>query len=153
MCIIEEISENDYENWKFIFKKYLLFYNSKLSEKIIRYSWNNIINKDEAIYCLGCYETSRNNKKQLVGIMNFIYHKSTWSENNVCYLEDLFILEAYRSKGYASALLNHLTKICNINNIDRIYWKTKFDNHIAQSLYDKVAIKTDFLEYEIILKN
>ena len=77
MCIIEEISENDYENWKIIFKKYLLFYNSKLSEKIIRYSWNKIINKEEAIYCLGCYETSRNNKKQLVGIMNFIYHKST----------------------------------------------------------------------------
>ena len=46
MCIIEEISENDYENWKIIFKKYLLFYNSKLSEKIIRYSWNKIINKE-----------------------------------------------------------------------------------------------------------
>ena len=39
------------------------------------------------------------------------------------------------------------------NNIDRIYWKTKSDNHIAQSLYNKVAIKTDFLEYEILLKN
>jgi len=153
MCIIEEISENDYENWKLIFKKYLLFYNSKLSEKIIRNTWNNIINKEKPINCIGCYETSKIKKKQLVGIMNFIYHKSTWIENNVCYLEDLFILEDYRSRGYASALFNHLTTICNINNVNRIYWKTKSDNHIAQSLYNKLALKTNFLEYEILLKN
>tara|TARA_B100001057_G_C22627307_1_gene862997 strand:+ start:41 stop:502 length:462 start_codon:yes stop_codon:yes gene_type:complete len=153
MCIIEEISENNYENWKFIFKKYLLFYNSKLSEKIIRNTWNNIINKEKPINCIGCYETSKIKKKQLVGIMNFIYHKSTWIENNVCYLEDLFILEDYRSRGYASALFNHLTTICNINNVNRIYWKTKSDNHIAQSLYNKLALKTNFLEYEILLKN
>ena len=153
MCIIEEISENDYENWKFIFKKYLLFYNSKLSEKIIRNTWDNIINKEKPINCIGCYETSKIKKKQLVGIMNFIYHKSTWIENNVCYLEDLFILEDYRSRGYASALFNHLTTICNINNVNRIYWKTKSDNHIAQSLYNKLALKTNFLEYEILLKN
>ena len=83
------------------------------------------------------------NKEELILIKNKNYI------NYVNHFRDF----NYRSKGYASALLNHLTKICNINDVDRIYWKTKSDNYIAQSLYDKFAIKTDFLEYEIILKN
>lgn len=150
MFVINEITKNDYQSWKIIFKEYLIFYNSKLTESTIKSSWDKIINKDEKIYCLGCYKSSEKTK-ELIGIMNFIYHKSTWSKKRVCYLEDLFIQEDHRLKGCASLLLNKLVKICKIKNIEKIYWKTKSDNYQAQSLYNKFAIQTDFLEYEILL--
>ena len=150
MFFINEITKNDYQSWKIIFKEYLTFYNSELTDSIIKSSWDKIINKDEQIYCFGCYKSSEKNK-ELIGIMNFIFHKSTWSKNQVCYLEDLFIKEDYRLKGCASLLLKNLVKICKIKNVEKIYWKTKSDNYQAQSLYDKFAIQTDFLEYEILL--
>ena len=150
MFSTNEITKSDYQSWKIIFKEYLTFYNSELTDSTIKSSWNNIINKNEQIYCLGCYKSSEKNK-ELIGIMNFIFHKSTWSKNQVCYLEDLFIKEDYRLKGCASLLLKNLVKICKIKNVEKIYWKTKSDNYQAQSLYDKFAIQTDFLEYEILL--
>ena len=150
MFFINEITKNDYQSWKIIFKEYLTFYNSELTDSTIKSSWDKIINKDEQIYCLGCYKSSEKNK-ELIGIMNFIFHKSTWSKKHVCYLEDLFIQEDYRLKGCASLLIKNLVKICKISHIEKIYWKTKSDNYQAQSLYNKFAIQTDFLEYEILL--
>ncbi len=148
---IKELSHNDYEDWKHIFNEYLLFYDAVLPLSTIKSSWDKIINKEEPIYCVGFYKSLKKSKK-LIGIINFIYHQSTWSKKNVCYLEDLFVLEPFRSKGIASALFGHLINICKTKNIDKLYWKTKSDNFIAQSLYNKLALKTDFIEYEINLE-
>ena len=72
MFFINEITKNDYQSWKIIFKEYLTFYNSELTDSIIKSSWDKIINKDEQIYCFDCYKSSEKNK-ELIGIMNLIF--------------------------------------------------------------------------------
>ena len=52
MFSTNEITKNDYKSWKIIFKEYLTFYNSELTDSTIKSSWNKIINKNEQIYNL-----------------------------------------------------------------------------------------------------
>lgn len=56
---------------------------------------------------------------------------------NIIYIDDLCTLEAYRGKGLASILLNHVKAIAASTNQDAVVLDTDFHNNTAQKLYLK----------------
>ena len=63
------------------------------------------------------YENSK-----LIGYMLYFFNYSTFTGGANIYLEDLFIYEEYRHKGYGKALFLDLVKEAKENSLGRMEW-------------------------------
>lgn len=140
---IRPIAVVDKERWLDLFKQYIVFYKSSLSDEQFELNWQRI-NSEFNINGLVA-EVDGN----VVGFAHYIFRPSTWDKNDFCYLEDLFVDPVIRRKGVGRALIKELESIALSKGSKRLYWTTAPDNETARRLYDKVAI-TDRVQYKII---
>jgi GNAT superfamily N-acetyltransferase len=141
---IRPIALNDKECWLDLFKQYIIFYKSSLSDEQFELNWQRL-HSDFNINGLVAELDGH-----VVGLAHYIFRPSTWDEKDFCYLEDLFVDPAIRGKGVGRALIDELHKIAIERGSKRLYWTTAPDNETARKLYDKVAI-TDRVQYKIII--
>jgi GNAT superfamily N-acetyltransferase len=142
--IIRPITLSDKARWLELFKEYVIFYKSKVSDEQFELTWQRI-HSDFNMYGLIAELDG-----QIVGLAHYIFRPSTWEVEDFCYLEDLFVDPKVRGAGVGRALINELEKIAIAKGSKRLYWTTATDNEVARKLYDKVAI-TDFVQYRIFL--
>ena len=142
--IIRPITLSDKARWLELFKEYVIFYKSKVSDEQFELTWQRI-HSDFNMYGLIAELDG-----QIVGLAHYIFRPSTWDVEDFCYLEDLFVDPKVRSTGVGRALISELEKIAIAKGSKRLYWTTATDNEVARKLYDKVAI-TDFVQYRILL--
>ena len=86
----------------------------------------------------------------LVGIVHYIFHRSTWTIGDYCYLQDLFTVPQARGKGAGRALIEEVYTRAREAGAARVYWLTQEDNAQARILYDKVADLPGFIQYRKI---
>ncbi len=55
-------------------------------------------------------------------------HAGTWTEQPICYLEDLFVDPALRGKGIGEALIDDLIAQAKEHGWSRLYWHTRENN-------------------------
>ena len=77
-----------------------------------------------------------------------MFHASTWSPQDSCYLNDLFVSPAARGSGAGRALIAATYEVAAARGADEVYWHTQEFNASARSLYDTVAQLTSFRVYE-----
>jgi ribosomal protein S18 acetylase RimI-like enzyme len=75
----------------------------------------------------------------------------TWSMGEVCYLQDLYVSPQLRGQGIAAALIAALAEIGRAEGWFKIFWMTQAHNTTAQRLYDRVALKRDYIRYDLPL--
>ena len=143
---IRPIVTSDKDRWLDLFKQYIIFYKSSLTEEQFELTWDRI-NSDFNINGLIAESDG-----QIIGFAHYIFRPTTWDPNDFCYLEDLFVDPAVRGKGVGYALIKELENIAVSKGSNRLYWTTAPDNSTARKLYDKVAI-TDRVQYKIIFKS
>ncbi len=140
---IRPIAATDKERWLDLFKQYIVFYKSSLSDEQFELDWERIHSEFNINGIVAEVDG------QVVGFAHYIFRPSTWDKNDFCYLEDLFVDPTIRSKGVGRALINELEAIASGRGAKRLYWTTAPDNETARRLYDQVAI-TDRVQYKII---
>ena len=140
---IRPIVSTDKDRWLDLFKQYITFYKSSLTEEQFELTWNRI-NSDFNINGLIAVLDG-----QIVGFAHYIFRPTTWDPNDFCYLEDLFVDPVVRGKGVGYALIKELENIAVSKGSKRLYWTTAPDNSTARKLYDRVAI-TDRVQYKIL---
>jgi GNAT superfamily N-acetyltransferase len=86
-----------------------------------------------------------------VGLAHFLFHRSTISIESICYLQDLFTIEAARGNGVGRALIEEVYRYAQDAGSSRVYWQTHETNATAIKLYDKVAEKSGFIVYRKFL--
>lgn len=84
---------------------------------------------------------------QLVGLVHYIFHRSTISIAPTCYLQDLFTKESVRGHGIGRLLINAVYKQARLAGIRRVYWHTHESNSTAMKLYDQTAERSGFVVY------
>ena len=147
MHSISFIKQNEFKLWNELWQKYLKFYQTSLSDSVTKVTWKRIMDPEQNIFSFGGYWAG-DGTKELVGFTNFLYHSSTWSEQGYCYLEDLYVEERFRGKGFGRLLIEAVWDDCLRKGVKRLYWKTQDKNRIARIMYDKVAKQSGFIEYE-----
>ena len=141
---IRPITPADKPRWLELFKEYIVFYESKLSDEQYELTWKRI-NSDFNITGLLAEKDG-----QVVGFTHYIFRPSTWEVEDFCYLEDLYVDPKVRSGGVGRALIKAVEEIAIAKGSKRLYWTTAPDNETARKLYDKVAI-TNRVQYKIFL--
>lgn len=76
-----------------------------------------------------------------VGFALFFHNYSTFLGKANLYLEDLFVKEAYRGKGYGKALLNELAKIAVKRDCERLDWVCLNWNKPSIEFYKSLGAK------------
>jgi GNAT superfamily N-acetyltransferase len=84
---------------------------------------------------------------QLLGLAHLLFHRTTISIESICYLQDLFTVEAARGKGVGRALIEEVYRYAKRGGCSRVYWHTHETNTTAMGLYNKVAEKPGFVVY------
>ena len=142
------IADQDKSVWLSLYNSYLEFYESETDESSTELLWNRITKETPEIQALVAELDG-----MVVGIVHFHYQLSTWAQTWHCYLEDLYVSEEARGKGTAKALIEEVKRLAIERKCSELFWITKESNQIARKLYDKVAAVSDFVRYEIRLKD
>jgi GNAT superfamily N-acetyltransferase len=143
---IRSITRQDYEQWLQLWDGYNAFYGrsglTTLSPEITRMTWSRFFDAYEPVHALVAGSNG-----QLLGLTHYIFHRSTIHIPPVCYLQDLFTVEAARRKGVGRALIHGVYDQAKLAGASRVYWLTHETNHTAMQLYDKVAERSGFVVY------
>ena len=84
---------------------------------------------------------------RLVGLVHYLYHRSTTRLELTCYLQDLFTAPDARGGGVGRALIEGVYAQARRDGLRRVYWQTQTSNEAGRMLYDKVARHMGFIVY------
>jgi GNAT superfamily N-acetyltransferase len=144
--IIRPVTREDYAQWLPLWEGYNRFYGrfdaTALPDAITQMTWARFFDAYEPVHAIVAEQDG-----ELVGLVHYLFHRSTISIALTCYLQDLFIQESTRGKGIGRKLIEAVYEQARTAGCARVYWLTHETNSIAMQLYDKVAEKSGFVVY------
>ena len=140
--IVRDVTREDFAPWKPLWDGYNLFYKRVPSEEITRTLWARLFDPGEPVHALVAERAGR-----LVGLVHYLFHRSTSMVPLNCYLQDLFTAEAERGRGVGRALIEAVYARARAAGSTRVTWQTHETNRTAQALYDKIAERSGFIVY------
>ncbi|ROS03980.1 acetyltransferase (GNAT) family protein [Raoultella terrigena] len=144
---VEIVAENDYPQWFALWKNYQTFYRVDIAESTSLLTWNRFFNPIEPVYCAMAKENGT-----VVGLVHYLFHRSTWADTDYCYLEDLFVSADVRGKQIGKRLIEHVQRQARKRHCAHLYWHTHETNLRGQRLYDWIASKSGMIEYRMPLR-
>lgn len=141
---IESAEQKDYASWLPLWINYQTFYRTIISDEVTKLTWERFFTPSEPVYCA----VAKYNGK-IVGLVHYLFHRSTWAESNYCYLEDLFVSEDVRGQHIGKQLIEYVQQQAQKHHASRLYWHTHETNLRGQRLYDWVAKKSGMIEYRM----
>lgn len=86
-----------------------------------------------------------------VGFAHFYYHASTWSTEDNCHLQDLYVAPEARGQKMGKALIEAVAVEARRRGCSVLHWRTRKSNTSAQALYSQFAQRMDFVSYRLAL--
>jgi len=141
---IRPLQASDEAEWRRLWKLYLEYYETELAEEIYQSSFARMLSggPDEFHGLLAL----RGN--QPIGLAHYLFHRSGWQFENVCYLQDLYVDPSERGKSIGRALIEAVYEKADAAGCPDVYWMTQHFNEAGRRLYDRVATLSPFIIYE-----
>jgi GNAT superfamily N-acetyltransferase len=144
--LIRAIAESDYERWLPLWHGYNAFYRrlgpTALPEQITQATWRRFFDPAEPMHALVAELQG-----SLIGLVHYLFHRSTTLLGPICYLQDLFTSANSRGQGVGRALIEAVYRRAHEAGATRVYWQTHESNLVAQQLYNKLAERSGFIVY------
>ena len=147
MNIYRSAIPDDFEAWKEIYKKYLAFYKTMLTEQQLKTLWSWFFNEDKQLYCHLALQ-----QHKIVGLAHFREYIRPIKAATAVFLDDLYVENELRGQGIARSLIQSVNDFCTNKKIPLIRWITAHDNIDAMRLYDKIATQTQWRIYDMVVK-
>ena len=140
--IVRPIRAGDREQWAPLWDGYNQFYERpNFPSEITEVSWARFLDPAEPMHAAVADLDGK-----LVGLVHYLYHRSTTMIEDVCYLQDLFTAPEARGLGVGRALIDYVYGEAAKAGSTRVYWQTHEENP-ARKLYDRAATLTPFRRY------
>ncbi len=143
---IRELAKSDFAAWAPLWQGYLTFYESEVPDETTKLSFDRLTAGTDQ---MGAF-VAEGDDGELIGMVHWLRHPSTWVPNDYCYLQDLFVAPHVRGGGVGRALIEAVYARAVDLGCNRVYWLTQETNETAMKLYDRVAEKSGFLQYRKI---
>jgi GNAT superfamily N-acetyltransferase len=143
---VRDARKDDFAQWEPLWDGYTRFYEREPAAKITATTWQRFFDPYEPMHVLVAEMDDR-----IVGIVHYLFHRSTSLIEPTCYLQDLFTVEGLRGKGVGRALIEAVYARAKDSGASRVYWMTHETNATAMKLYNAIADKTGFLQYRKLL--
>jgi GNAT superfamily N-acetyltransferase len=144
--LVRAVTPADYAAWKPLWDGYNAFYGRKdetaLPDEITQATWQRFLDPNEPVFALVAERDG-----QIVGLVHYLFHRSTTLLQPTCYLQDLFTVPAERGRGIGRSLIEAVCARAKEAGSKRVYWHTHDTNAAGRLLYDKVAKHAGFIVY------
>ncbi|GER20238.1 GNAT family N-acetyltransferase [Variovorax boronicumulans] len=144
--LIRPPTPDDFAAWKPLWDGYNAFYGREgptaLPEAITQVTWQRFFDPYEPVHALVAEREG-----QLVGLVHYLFHRSTTRIEPTCYLQDLFTQSSERGRGVGRQLIQGVYDAVRRAGGQRVYWQTHTTNAAGRTLYDKVAKHEGFIVY------
>ena len=139
---IRPITDADHAVWLPLWQGYQRFYMTEIAAATSDITWQRFLDPAEPMYAALAWHDG-----QAIGLVHWIYHRSTWTPGDYCYLQDLFISKDVRSSGAGRKLIEHVYREAQAQGCSRTYWMTHESNSKAMLLYERIAERSGFIQY------
>jgi hypothetical protein len=143
---IKAIDKDDFAIWLPLWKDYQRFYKVDIPEAVTLTTWARFLDPIEPVHAVLAMVG-----KNTLGLAHTLYHRSTWTTGDYCYLQDLFVADEARGGGIGRVLIEHVYADARSRGAARVYWPTHEANHNAMLLYDRIAERSEFVQYRKLL--
>lgn len=143
---VKPLDPADHAAWRQLWTAYLAFYETSVAETVYDTTWARLF-ADGEFEPRGLLAMLDGKP---VGLVHYLFHRSCWSIEGNCYLQDLFSDPAARGKGVGAALIDAVREAAGKRGVTNVYWMTHETNATARRLYDRVARRTAFIEYDLL---
>ena len=144
--LVRPLAAADRSQWDPLWQGYLTFYETSLPQTASDLTFARLLDPAEPMFCRVAEAGGA-----LIGLVHFIYHRSTWTPGPYCYLQDLFTDARARGQGVARALIETVYDEARAHGASRVYWLTHESNATARLLYDRIADRPGFIQYRKVL--
>lgn len=146
-CTIRRILPADRAAWQPLWDGYNAFYGrsgeTALPAPITEMTWARFFDAYEPVHAL----VAEHDDGRLLGLVHYLFHRSTTRIEPTCYLQDLFTAPEARGQGVGRALIEGVYAAVREAGGRRVYWQTHTTNTAGRALYDKVARHDGFIIY------
>jgi len=142
--LIRSLAPSDKEAWDGLYQGYAAFYNapSDQDRRDRLFAW--LLDPEHV-----CEGLVAEDSGTLLGLAHYRAMPSPLRAAEVGFLDDLFVAVEHRGFGAGEALLRGVDQI----SIDRgwavVRWITRDNNYRARGLYDRLALRSDWITYEM----
>ena len=140
--IIRAVHRDDFDQWLPLWTGYNTFYLRQVPDEVTRTTWLRFFDAYEPVHAFVAEREG-----QLIGLVHYLFHRSTSMIEPVCYLQDLFTSPPARGEGVGRSLIEAVYDTARDKGTTWVYWMTHETNIRAMTLYDQVAEKPGFVQY------
>jgi len=144
--LVRPIARSDHARWLPLWDGYNAFYgranDTALDPLVTATTWERFFDAYEPVHALVAERDGR-----LLGLVHYLFHRSTITIAPSCYLQDLFTTAEARGRGVGRALIEAVYAEARRAGAPRVYWQTHETNDTAMRLYDQVAERSGFVVY------
>ena len=133
---------DEFDTWYSLWRGYQSFYKADIAIEVSRSTWQRFFNPDEPMHC-DLVEVDG----AVQGLVHSIDHRSCWTVEKSCYLQDLFVAPPQRGLGLGRRLIEHIYAQAKARGCAKVHWLTHETNVDAMKLYDRIAEKPGFVQY------
>lgn len=148
MNAIRLARSDDHGAWLALWKGYQQFYKVNIDDSVTAETWRRLHDANEPMQCALAVDADG----RAVGLVHWIFHRSTWTTGHYCYLQDLFVATDVRGGGHGRRLIEHVYADAKAAGCSRVHWLTHETNTDAMKLYDRIAERSGFLQYRHAVK-
>ncbi len=145
---IRPLEASDRAGWDPLWQGYLTYYKSAVAPEVTETTWARLLDPTEEPHGFCAVDGDG----RLIGIVHYLFHRSTWTTTNYCYLEDLFVDPDARGSGAGRKLIEAVYAVAAEAGTTRVYWNTEHFNTRARVLYDRVSTLSPFIQYRYVPK-
>ena len=147
MIHIRPLQPTDRAAWQPLWDGYNAFYGrageTALPAPVTEMTWARFFDAYEPLHAL----VAVGEDGALLGLVHYLFHRSTTRIEPTCYLQDLFTTPEARGHGVGRALIEGVYAAVKAAGGKRVYWQTHTTNTTARGLYDQVASNDGFIIY------
>jgi len=140
---VRSLTRTDEPHWRRLWSAYLRFYGAEVAEEVCGETFRRLLDPGEPQWGQVAERAG-----QPVGLVHYIFHRTNWKTEDVCYLQDLYADQAARGQGIGRALIEAVYAAADAQGAPDIYWLTQEFNAEARRLYDRVGEPTPFIKYQ-----
>lgn len=139
---IRPVTAADHAAWLPLWHAYLRFYNTELPDAVSASTWQRLLDANEPTHSALAWQGA-----EALGMVNFIYHRSNWSIERSCYLQDLFVAAPQRGSGIGRGLIEFVYARAKADGCGKVHWLTHESNATAIQLYERIAERPGLIQF------
>lgn len=143
-AVVRPVEPGDKETWLNLWDGYCTFYEATVPTDVTAATFERLLSEDVP----NMFGLVAELDGRVVGFAHCVLHPNTWSVQDICYMEDLYVAPDVRGGGVGRTLVEAITSMGRAFKWQRIYWRTDAKNATAQVLYNKLADRTTWVQYE-----